>query len=178
MAAARARRAPALGAPLLLLLALCGAARAAAPGAWPRAAESARLSRRRARRLQYNTACRPPPADRRPHCPAAKAIVAAECYLASDGTVANLRLKRVAAPATEEGAFEWLCPPTEGQAARAGEHDGSFCVARFPRKRCWSSSCMLDSQIKACGKRRRRSSSAGARCRRWRIRWPRRCDLG
>ncbi len=85
--------------------------------------------------LQYAarplTATRRPPPAPLPHT-AAKAVVAVECYLASDGTVANLRVKRVAAPKTEAGGFEWLCPPTPGQAARAGEHDGSFCFRNSP----------------------------------------------
>jgi hypothetical protein len=74
---------------------------------------------------------RPPRLGRRaaPHrpprlaAPAAAAIVSVECYLARDQTLANLRVKRAVA-----ASFEWLCPLTAGQAARAGAPDAELCL--------------------------------------------------
>jgi hypothetical protein len=64
MAAIRDRRAPALGA--LLLLALCGAARAAAPGAWPSAAAPKARCFRAAAPARAAAASNTPPPTRRP----------------------------------------------------------------------------------------------------------------
>ena len=42
--------------------------------------------------------------------------------MARDQTLANMRVKRA-----DSTAFEWLCPPTARQAARAGAPDASLC---------------------------------------------------
>jgi hypothetical protein len=58
-----------------------------------------------------------------------KAVVAAQCFLRADGTVANLKLKLAAAPAGN-GTYRWLCPPTAADLKRAPATD--FCLRSNP----------------------------------------------
>jgi hypothetical protein len=54
-----------------------------------------------------------------------KAVVAVQCHLDSDGSVANLAYK-LAVPPAGNGTYQWLCPPTAADLKRAPAVDACF----------------------------------------------------
>jgi hypothetical protein len=77
--------------------------------------------------LALAATCAAAAAARAPSNP--KAVVAAQCFLRADGTVANMKLK-LAASSAGNGTYRWLCPPSAADLTRAPAAD--FCFRSNP----------------------------------------------